>query len=145
MNVLIRVYKYSKLQILVVPLFYSMYIFFLFMFQSLFRISDTALYVLIKKNSMFLKTLASTFTGIPIAIHLSRKSCHLISTQHGKPFLLKMLVFNGTSAVQHAGQYIIRMNVQLDFRVVNCNRNAVHLFRFQITLKFSIENFVILF
>ena len=67
MSILIRVYKYSKLQILVVPLFYSMYIFFLFMFQSIFRISDTAFYVLIKKNSMFLKTLASTFTGIPIA------------------------------------------------------------------------------
>ena len=115
------------------------------MFQSLFRISDTALNVLILKNSMFLKTLAPknfsilktlvSFTKrLPFNLHSARKA---IDT--------KNVGFNGTSALQHAGQYIIGMNIQLDFRVVNCNRNAVHLFRFQITLKFSIKNLVILF
>ena len=59
-----------------------LYVFFLFMFQSLFRISDTALNVLITFFSMFLKTLASTFTGIPTSftkklpfnLHSARKA-----------------------------------------------------------------------
>ena len=121
-----------------VPLFYSMY-----SFSSCFNpffVYLTQLFMFLLKKLNVPKNFSIYIYWNPY-IHLSRKSCHLISTQHGKPLILKMWVFNGTSAVQHAGQYIIRMNVQLDFRAVNCNRNAVHLFRFQITLKFSSEMF----
>ena len=43
----------------------QLYTFFLFMFQSLFRLSDTALNALITFFSMFLRTVASSFPGLP--------------------------------------------------------------------------------
>lgn len=43
----------------------QLYTFFLFMFQTLFRLSDTALNVLISFFAMFLKTLSQSFMAIP--------------------------------------------------------------------------------
>ena len=43
----------------------QLYTFFLFMYQTLFRLSDTALSALITFFSMFLRTITSRFPGIP--------------------------------------------------------------------------------